>query len=58
LVRLFQQKYSQANYSLVHLLKSMTFFEDADRDPMPEMLAPITWPEVKSFFLGEVPRLL
>jgi len=55
LLRLF---HSQVNYSRVHVLKSLTYFEDAEKEPMPEMLAPIPWAEVKSYFLREAPRLL
>lgn len=58
LLRLFHQKYARVNYSWLHVLKSLTYFEDADKEPMPEMLAPITWAEVKSFFLREAPPLL
>jgi hypothetical protein len=54
----FKQKYAQANYSLVLLLKSLTYFEDAEKDPMPDMLEPLSFEEVKRFFSGEAPRLL
>jgi hypothetical protein len=53
----FKQKYDQANYSMVYLLKSLSYFEDAEKDPMPDMLEPLSWEEVKQFFSGEVPRL-
>lgn len=55
---LFKQKFEQAHYSLPHLLKSLTFFEEAETDPMPDMLAPVSWPQVKEFFSNQVPRLL
>lgn len=58
LLRLFHQKYARVNYSRVHVLKSLTYFEDAEKEPMPEMLEPIPWAEVKSYFLREAPRLL
>jgi hypothetical protein len=31
---------------------------DAEKDPVPDMLIPLSWDAVKSFFLGEAPRLL
>jgi hypothetical protein len=34
----------------VHILKSFTYFEDADADPTPLMLKPCSWPQVKRFF--------
>ncbi|HEV2348985.1 MAG TPA: nucleotidyl transferase AbiEii/AbiGii toxin family protein [Terriglobia bacterium] len=54
----FKTKYAQANYSMVHILKSLTFFEDAEKDPLPAMLVTLTWEQVKQFFITEVPRLL
>lgn len=54
----FKQKYAQANYSLLHILKSLTYFEDAEKDPMPDMIESIDWEAVKQFFSREVPHLL
>jgi hypothetical protein len=54
----FIKKFARTNYSWVHVLKSMTYFEEADRDPMPDMLAALSWEEVKGFFSREAPRLL
>ena len=58
LLQLFDRKYVQTRYNKVHILKSLTFFEDAEKDPMPHMLVRVGWDEVKRFFLREVPRLL
>ncbi|KAA6463350.1 nucleotidyl transferase AbiEii/AbiGii toxin family protein [Acidobacteria bacterium AB60] len=55
---MFDRKYAQANTSRIHVLKSLTYFGDAEKDPMPHMLVPIDWERVKRFFIGEVPRLL
>jgi Nucleotidyl transferase AbiEii toxin, Type IV TA system len=57
MLRWFQQKYARANYSRVHVLKSLAYFEDAEKDPMPDMLAPLDWEDVKRFFAGEAARL-
>jgi len=54
----FKQKYARANYSVVHVLKSLTYFEEAETDPMPDMLVDLTWDKVKQFFATEAPRLL
>ena len=54
----FKVKYAQANYSMVHILKSLTYFEEAEKDPMPDMLVNLTWETVKHFFTTEAPRLL
>jgi hypothetical protein len=39
----FKAKYAQANYSMVHILNSLTYFEEAEKDPMPDMLVNLTW---------------
>jgi predicted nucleotidyltransferase component of viral defense system len=54
----FKQKYVGVNYSMVHLLKSLTYFEDAEDDPMPQMLTPLDWADVRRFFEAEVRRLM
>lgn len=54
----FSGKYAAANYSRPHLLKSLTFFNDAERDTMPDMLVPTDWAEVQRYFRTEVPQLL
>ena len=44
-------------YSRVHVLKSLIYFEDAERAPMPHMLVPLDWHAVTAFFTTEIPRL-
>lgn len=42
-------------YSLAHILRSLAYFEDAEREPELQLLDPaISWPEVKKFFREEV----
>lgn len=57
LIRLFEEKYARTRYNPEHVLKSLTYFEDAEWDPMPEILIPISWEEVKQFFRKAVPPL-
>ncbi len=57
-IRLFERKYAGVQYSMVHILKSLQYFEDAEPDPMPEMLVPCRWSQVKRFFRDEVRRLM
>lgn len=54
----FNEKYARAHYSSVHILKSLTYFEDAEKEPMPDMLASLTWETVKRYFVAAIPRLL
>jgi hypothetical protein len=57
LLPLFKQKYAQANYSTLHVLKSLCYFEEAEKEPLPDMAIPLSWEEVKQFFTHEVLRL-
>lgn len=56
-LRLFQRKYTRAAYNRLHVLKSLTYFEDAEKDPMPHMLTTFDWEEAKRYFIREIPRL-
>jgi hypothetical protein len=53
----FQEKYRGVNIDPYHLLRSLTFFDDAEAEPMPDMLTVTSWDEIKSFFRGEGARL-
>ncbi|MBI2430950.1 MAG: nucleotidyl transferase AbiEii/AbiGii toxin family protein [Candidatus Levybacteria bacterium] len=54
---LYNKKYHVLEENKYTLIKSMTYFEDADADAMPEMLADISWDEVKKFLISESLRL-
>lgn len=54
---LFQKKYGGVKFSLVHLARSLTYFEDAEESEMPKMLKEIKWSEVKKFFEQEAVKL-
>lgn len=41
-----------------HLLMSLSYFEDAERTPMPDMLVNWSWQEVRRFFEKEAERVL
>ena len=58
LLQWFDRKYAQTRHNKLHLLKSLTFFDDAEKDPMPHMLVPLDWNEVKQFFRREVSQFL
>jgi len=57
LLDLFQKKFAQANYNLLHVRKSLTYFADAEQEPLPDMLVPLSWEEIKQFFLDEARTL-
>lgn len=54
----FEKKYAMAPYNRVHLLKSLTYFTDAEREPMPNMLVSLDWSAVTTFFTTEATRLI
>ncbi|MBI2817560.1 MAG: nucleotidyl transferase AbiEii/AbiGii toxin family protein [Acidobacteria bacterium] len=58
LLECFVKKFERVNYSVPHILKSLTYFDDAEQDPIPDMLVPLDWEEVKKFFAVEAPKLL
>lgn len=58
ILQYFDRKYERTHYNRIHILKSLTFFGDAEKDPMPHMLTALDWDTVKRFFLFETPRLL
>lgn len=49
-----ETKYAGIDYNRVHLLKGLTFFDDAEADPMPKMLVPVDWEEAKAAITQEV----
>lgn len=44
-------------HNKTHLLKSLTYFVDADNDPMPNINFTVTWNQVKAYFQKEIPIL-
>jgi hypothetical protein len=58
ILSLFVRKYAGIEYSRLHLLKSLTYFEDAEADPPLEMVTEISWADVKDFFTRESAALL
>lgn len=53
LLRAFSKKYASMHYNLMHVKKSLVYFSDAERDPMPRMIKPLPWRTVKNFFISE-----
>ncbi len=57
LLKLFERKYKSVNYNMVHILKSLSYFEDAEKDPMPKMIIIVSWKEIKNFFQKEIKEI-
>jgi hypothetical protein len=56
--RWLPRKYGKGRLNTYDLLKSLTYFEDAEREPMPRMLEPFDWRECKAFFVREAHALV
>lgn len=54
----FERKYGTSRTDRYHRLRALAFFEDAEQQPVPEMLVPHDWNETKAFFTAEARRLL
>ncbi|MBM4460367.1 MAG: nucleotidyl transferase AbiEii/AbiGii toxin family protein [Chloroflexi bacterium] len=53
----YRQKYAGLNVNVIHVIKSLAYFADAEKDPMPVMLVKWSWDEVKRFFQREAKTL-
>ena len=53
LLILFQKKFGRYDFNIQHIIKSLTYFDDADKGEMPEMYIDVEWRAVKSFFSNQ-----
>ena len=56
LLSAYQNKYNISSYEYL-ILKSLTYFEDAENDPMPIMKNRINWEDVKEYLIREVKKI-
>jgi len=54
----FERKFGEVPYERYHVLKSLTYFDDAEAELMPEMLNQVTWEQITEFFVRGVPALM
>ena len=53
----FLARYGVSDADLHHVLRALTYFEDAEKDPVyPRGLTPAQWERIKAFFLAEAER--
>jgi len=57
LLKLFEKKYKSVNYNMMHILKSLIYFEDAEREPMPKMFIFTSWTKIKNYLKKEVKNI-
>ncbi len=58
LFNLFHKKYKGSGYQTYPIIKSLTYFANAENEPDPIMLVPYNWDEIKKFFIKESKKLL
>lgn len=52
-----RRRFSQIDYNEYHLLKSLVYFDDAESEPMPDMIRDVGWETMKDALIAEVRRL-
>lgn len=52
------RQYASQQEHLIHLLKSLIYFVDAEDDPMPKVNFNVEWETVRHYFEGEVANIL
>jgi len=55
---LLPRKYDPSRLNTYHILKSLTYFDDAEAEPMPQMRVPFDWSECKAFFIREARAIM
>ena len=54
---LYDKKFKALSQNKVYILKSLGYFEDAEKDELPQMREEVDWEKVKEFFKEEQRRL-
>jgi hypothetical protein len=49
----FEARFASAHPDVLHRVKALAYFDDAEREPDLLMLKPIEWPEVRAYFESE-----
>ena len=44
---------SNEKFIMLHIIKSIVYFNDAESENMPKMIKPVSWKQVKQFFISE-----
>jgi len=57
-LKLYDRKYGKLKANRIHIYKSLVHFDQAESEPMPVMLIPFRWGQLKTFFEREVDRLM
>lgn len=52
-LKAFETRFASASPDLLHRVKALTYFDDAEREPELQMLRPIEWSTVRTYFERE-----
>lgn len=58
LMQLYRKKYSNVDYNETHILKSLVYFEDAEKEPSPKMIKSFDWGKAKAKIIREAKRIV
>jgi hypothetical protein len=57
--RAYRRRYGAREADLYHALRSLTYFDDAEREATPpEGMTATLWSEIRAFFMTEAPKLI
>lgn len=56
-LNLYDKKFKVLKQNKIHILKSLVYLEDADKDKLPQMIRPVKWSSVKKFFISEQKKI-
>lgn len=56
--QVLNQKYEKVKFNKLHILKSLTYFDDANLDPNPKMLKDVSWKDIKERISSETEGFL
>lgn len=54
-LELYDKKFKLLKQNKTHILKSLMYFDDADKEVNLKMIKNVQWKEVKKFFTKEIP---
>lgn len=57
-LRHLPDQYPSVAHDYHHILKSLTYFADAEEDPMPDLRFVADWREIKQYFMTEVSKAM
>lgn len=57
ILNFYDNKYKNLASNLIHIQKSLVFFNDAEPDEMAQMIKSVNWEDVKKYFEREVKKL-